>query len=186
MAPKNRISPMADIRKPGLSKGIAGGAVLLWFVTFVISIISTSIPDWWWWLDSTSGVHEGLWSSCWAHHCISANGYTGGCKALLNVVRAFSVMTIIFGFFNFVMSMLLIICVTSVMYPALICGFLTWVFALITWAVYLGFKGQCVIGSQYFVPSPTYTGYTGSSYYYYGSTAGVTNPGVTLGSGWCL
>jgi hypothetical protein len=104
--------------------------------------------------------------------------------SLLRVVRAFSVMTIIFGFFNFVMSLLLICCITRVLYPALICGFLTWVSALITWAVYLGFKNQCVIGSQFIVPS-TYSGYSSTSGYYYGST-GATNSGVTLGSGWCL
>eukprot|EP00906_Rhabdomonas_costata_P038777 RCo054878 len=183
MAPKNRISPMADIRKPGLSKGIAGGAVLLWFVTFVISIISTSIPDWWWWLDSTSGVHEGLWSTCWAHYCIPSNGYTGGCMSLLNVVRAFSVMTIIFGFFCFVCSLMMVFCIVKAVYPGLIFGFFAWTSALITWAVYLGFKGQCVMGSQFFIPPEFLNPYPETYYYPVTGTVGVK---ITLGSGWCL
>ena len=51
-------------------------------------------------------------------------------------------------------------------------------FALITWAVYLGFKGQCVMGSQFFIPS----GYP----YYYSTPSRVGGVSVTLGSGWCL
>jgi hypothetical protein len=98
--------------------------------------------------------------------------------SLLRVVRAFSVMTIILSFFNFVMSLMLICCITRVLYPALLCGFLSWVFALITWAVYLGFKGQCVMGSQFFIPS----GYP----YYYSTPRRVGGVSVTLGSGWCL
>ena len=55
---------------------------------------------------------------------------------------------------------------------------LQWVFALITWAVYLGFKGQCGMGSQFFIPS----GYP----YYYSTPSRVGGVAVTLGSGWCL
>ena len=34
-------------------------------------------------------------------------------------------MTIIFSFFNFVMSLMLICCITRVLYHALLCGFLS-------------------------------------------------------------
>ena len=125
MGKLRRVIDAGQLRQPNMCKGIAGAAAFFWFVVWVISIISTSIPDWWWWLDSTSGVHEGLWSTCWAHYCIPSNGYSNGCMSLLRVVRAFSVMTIIFSFFNFVMSMMLICCITRVLYPALLCGFLS-------------------------------------------------------------
>eukprot|EP00906_Rhabdomonas_costata_P038781 RCo054884 len=65
----------AQLLQPNMCKGISAAAAFFWFVVWVISIISTSIPDWWWWVDSTSGVHEGLWSTCWAHYCIPSNGY---------------------------------------------------------------------------------------------------------------
>ena len=44
--------------------------------------------------------------------------------------------------------------------------------------MYLGFKGQCVMGSQFFIPS----GYP----YYYSTPSRVGGVAVTLGSGWCL
>ena len=99
--------------------------MLFFLAVWVISIISTSIPDWWWWIDSTSGVHEGLWSTCYAHTCFPANEYSGGCQGLLNVVRAFSVMTIIFGFFAFVCAIMLVYFITSALIPGIILGILT-------------------------------------------------------------
>ena len=108
----------------GPCQGIAGGAAFFWFVVFVISVISTCIPDWWWWMDSTSGVHEGLWSTCWAHYCVPANNYDSGCMSMLNVVRAFSVMTIIFSFFAFVASLMLICCIQRAFRPGMIFGIL--------------------------------------------------------------
>eukprot|EP00906_Rhabdomonas_costata_P011467 RCo016341 len=64
-------------------------------------------------------------------------------------------------------------CVSFALNPALLIGVFTWVFALITWAVYLGFRGECVIGSQFYGPA-------------FQTDFEVVDPGVTLGSGWCL
>lgn len=146
----------------------------MFFVVCAISIISTSMPDWWWWIDSTSGVHEGLWSTCYGHNCASANEYSGGCQGLLNVVRAFSVMTILFSFFTLVCTILMLLLITSAAIPGIIFGLLTvyvsfpsslpdlfliicFFFAevpfsfavqvccsVIPWSVYLGFLSQCV------------------------------------------
>lgn len=109
----------------GAARGLAAGAVLMFFVVCAISIISTSMPDWWWWIDSTSGVHEGLWSTCYGHNCASANEYSGGCQGLLNVVRAFSVMTILFSFFTLVCTILMLLLITSAAIPGIIFGLLT-------------------------------------------------------------
>eukprot|EP00906_Rhabdomonas_costata_P028590 RCo040471 len=94
---------------------------------------------------SSSGLHEGLWSTCWGHSCVSASIYTNGCRSLLNVVRAFSVMTIIFGFFAFVFALVLIFRSSRAAIPAILFGVLTVCCSVITWAVYLGFVSQCVI-----------------------------------------
>ena len=113
------------VRYYGPCRGGAAGAAFFYFVVWVISIISTSIPDWWWFLDSTSGVHEGLWSTCWAHTCVPVNQYDQGCTAMLNVVRAFSGMTILFGFFAFVDCLMLFYGITKYFLWGLTCGFLT-------------------------------------------------------------
>lgn len=81
-----------------LGRGLLGTAAALFLATWVISIASTSLSDWVWLWTTTIGPHEGLWSTCWSDLCVPANQYSGGCWALLNTVRAFSILTIIFGF----------------------------------------------------------------------------------------
>ena len=112
------------MRYYGPCKGLPAGAAFFYFVVVVLSIISTSLPDWWWLWDSTSGRHEGLWSTCWAHYCVPANQYGSSCSSLLNAVRAFSVMTIILSFFAFVDCLMLFYCITKFFVVGLICGIL--------------------------------------------------------------
>ena len=134
-------------------RALASLAAFFFLVCFVISIVSTALPNWWTvagagaqggWatylafglanpntqtglaqanlapftktqfgpgqpeLVGAVGLQEGLWQSCLYSNCYPTNQYGGGCQGLLNVVRAFSIMTIIFGFFAFVASVALV------------------------------------------------------------------------------
>eukprot|EP00906_Rhabdomonas_costata_P011530 RCo016436 len=171
----------------GVCKGTAGGAVFIFLLVWVLGIISTSIPDWWWAVDSTHGVHEGLWSSCYGTHCFPANEYSGKCLGYLNTVRAFSVMTIILGFLTFVCALMLLFCINAIK-PGLVFGFLTVCFSIIPWSVYLGFINMCVNGPYWFVQQWSYgAGYSSTSVYSYYPTGTLpVSYNLTKGSGWCL
>lgn len=140
-----------------VSQALLYTAAFLFLVTWVLSIASTSLSDWIWLWTTTLGPHEGLWSTCWSDLCVPANQYSRGCWALLNTVRAFSILTIIFGF----LTMALVLAMVSrdsagLWASALISAILTVIFSVLPWSIYLGFTDQCVIS------------------------------GVTKGAGWCL
>eukprot|EP00906_Rhabdomonas_costata_P036233 RCo050869 len=132
-----------------LEKFLPAVAALCFFATWVVGIASTCMWEWWYFLSPNSGPHQGLWSSCWDSSCSSNFPYSSQCMALLNVCRAFSVMTIIFGFFATVTSFKLFKQQKDKMYFAtVLVGFLTWSCSVIPWSVYLALMYQCLQPSQ--------------------------------------
>lgn len=146
--------------KPGLGAGLLAAAAFMFMLTWILGICSTSLTDWWYIEpSSTAGRHEGIWSTCTGDTCFSTNQYSGGCKALLDTVRAFSILTIIFAFFTMCLILAMIFLGESLWFGALICGVLTMCFAVLPWSIYMGFLDQCVPWRS---------------------------PGITKGAGWCL
>lgn len=140
-----------------LGTGLLGSAAGLFLVCWVLSVVSTSVSDWVWLWSAKEGPHEGLWSSCWSGSCTANNGYSGGCLAMLNLVRAFSILTITFGSLSIGLTLYLIVRESALwVVVAVLCALLTVGFSVPPWAVYLGFTSHCVIST------------------------------VTKGSGWCL
>lgn len=121
-----------------------GVAAFFFLCTWVLSIPSTVLTDWLYLWSTTDGPHEGLWSSCWSNDCWSNNAYDTGCLAMLNSVRAFSIITICMGFFS------MLLCIGMFMkgsdlvwYATAAVGFLTMCCSALPWSIYLGFYSEC-------------------------------------------
>lgn len=117
-------------------------SVFMFLVTWVLGIASTSMADWYCLWSSSDGPHEGLWTACFSSTCESNNKYTGGCLALLNTVRAFSIITIILGFFAMVLAAVLWF-MEGLWAVAVLVGFLAFASSILPWTIYLGFLSEC-------------------------------------------
>lgn len=134
-----------------LCRALASFAAFFFLLTWIIEIAAIWLPNWWlvagngsqggwasyggyakpgktipdpYHLADLVGMSEGLWSSCLGQ-CYPTNQYSGGCLGLLNVVRAFSIMTIVFGFFTWLLCMGLAFCMCHLATVAMVMGILT-------------------------------------------------------------